>query len=365
MKTAANPKSYLRIPGMVLVCSVWSLSNELSAWTNSPSELNLGIELPVSDMIQEISPSLSQIKKRVYRNGNEVSIEPMSIPIPKSLAKQQRLIEKISRPGESEQIFEWFADPSKQILTKYGKKKLRLDSSMLPLFDLQALQDIYTKRHHRLILDGAILRSDPVARDQLLQQVGPFIGKDKSKKLTSQIAHRREIIVSNALLPEFPSESVGKYSIHRGPNCFHAALAFHGEQITNSPFFNVREESGYHRKMINYDELWRAIQLNFYEIDPQKTDLKYGDMIVFFDVPTSSEYEVYFRWIKHASTYLFNHYVFSKGSKSADSIYAIRTIEEEWSAWKRRTENLAIKVFRRSLRHVKTTPPRNLQDWIF
>ena len=117
--------------------------------------------------------------------------------------------------------------------------------------------------------------------------------------------------------------------------------------------------------MINYDELWRALQSNFYEINPKETKLKYGDIIVFFDIPSSSKYEVYFRWIKHASTYLFNHYVFSKGSKSADSIYAIKTLEEEWSSWSRRTEKLAIKVFRRGLRHVKTAPPRKLEDWIF
>lgn len=119
--------------------------------------------------------------------------------------------------------------------------------------------------------------------------------------------------------------------------------------------------------MINYDELWRVLNRNFYEINPDKTPLKYGDMVVFMDVPPEFEETgvVSFRWIRHTATYLFNHYTFSKGSKSPNSPYTVRTLSEEWKTWKKFTSNLGVKVFRRSIKRVKNQPPKDLVDWIY
>ena len=114
--------------------------------------------------------------------------------------------------------------------------------------------------------------------------------------------------------------------------------------------------------MINYDELWRAVNYNFYEIDPKTTPLKYGDLIMFFDVEDMNR-SPYFKWIRHAATYLFGNYTFSKGSKSPNSAYSVKTLEDEWTTWKRLTKNLQAKVFRRSRKSVNTRPPTDLQGW--
>jgi hypothetical protein len=121
--------------------------------------------------------------------------------------------------------------------------------------------------------------------------------------------------------------------------------------------------------MINYDELWRVLSENFYEVNPDKLPLKYGDMLVFFDVPEDDaddlEKPVDFRWIRHTATYLFGGFTFSKGSKSPNTPYTVRTLAEEWKTWKRYTDNLGVKVFRRSQKSVKAAPPRDLTDWIY
>ena len=41
--------------------------------------------------------------------------------------------------------------------------------------------------------------------------------------------------------------------------------------------------------MINYDELHRTLTHEFYEIDPQKEKIKYGDLIIFLQVPKNDE----------------------------------------------------------------------------
>ncbi len=159
---------------------------------------------------------------------------------------------------------------------------------------------------------------------------------------------------------------VKKFLTSRGPNCFHAALAFQGPQLTRSPLINVKEEDGYHRAMINYDELWRALSLEFYEINPVHTPLKYGDVLVFLDVPkTAATGATNFRWIRHAATYLFNGYTFSKGSKSPNTPYTVKTLEEEWQTWKRYSAQLGVRVYRRSFDAVPAMPPKDMNEWLY
>ena len=106
---------------------------------------------------------------------------------------------------------------------------------------------------------------------------------------------------------------------------------------------------------------------SFYEIDPDVSDLKYGDLLVFLELPAgeSSLQDVDFRWIRHVTVYLFNNYTFSKGSKSANSTYTVNLLEDEWGKWKNRTKNMAIKIFRKSGRRVTTLPHEDLHKWLY
>ena len=171
--------------------------------------------------------------------------------------------------------------------------------------------------------------------------------------------------VDKDLLPSFPRKVVRRFVIYRGPNCFHASLAFHDRTLTRSNFFNVTREKGYHRAMINYDELWRILSSNFYQADHRASKIQYGDILVFFDIPEEPRKVINFRWIRHTATYLFNGYTFSKGSKSADTPYTVKTLKEEWKTWSKISKNLAVKIFRRSTKRVKKRPPKDLTDWIY
>jgi hypothetical protein len=117
--------------------------------------------------------------------------------------------------------------------------------------------------------------------------------------------------------------------------------------------------------MINYDELWRVLQRSFYEVDPLKSDMQYGDMIVFFETKDSNSGAVDFKTLRHAATYLLGGYVFAKGSKSANSPYLVRTLGEEWDTWTKYTKRLGVKVFRRNLKHVTNAIPADPIDWVY
>ena len=159
---------------------------------------------------------------------------------------------------------------------------------------------------------------------------------------------------------------VKKFPIFRGPNCFHASVAFQEATFPNEPYINLKRESRHHSTMINHDELWRVLNTYFYEISPKNAELKYGDIIAFFEIPFNSRKNIVnYRWLKHASTYLFGGYVFSKGSKSPNTPYSVKTLDEEWETWEKHTKNLGVKVFRRSFKNVKRNPPLNRTDWLY
>jgi hypothetical protein len=202
-----------------------------------------------------------------------------------------------------------------------------------------------------------------------MRQLSLYLGRAEREELVAKLKRGEAVSVDKLLLPEFARKMVRQYIVYRGPNCFHAALAFHSPSLTSSSLINVKKEAGYHRAMINYDELWRALKSDFYEVNPDKIPLKYGDVLVLFDVPEDVENDldtpVDFRWIRHAATYLFGGYTFSKGSKSPNTPYTVRTVAEEWKTWKKYTSNLGIKVFRRSAKKVKRAPPMDLNDWMY
>jgi len=188
---------------------------------------------------------------------------------------------------------------------------------------------------------------------------------NKLLRISKKIKNGSTLSLDKDLLPDFAKQRVANHTIFRGPNCFHAALAFQSPKLASSQFVNVRREKGYHNDMINYDELWRVLQRSFYEVDPLKSDMQYGDMIVFFETKDSNSGAVDFKTLRHAATYLLGGYVFAKGSKSANSPYLVRTLGEEWDTWTKYTKRLGVKVFRRNLKHVTNAVPADPIDWVY
>ena len=96
-----------------------------------------------------------------------------------------------------------------------------------------------------------------------------------------------------------------------------------------------------------------------------QSDLRYGDILVFLEKPSNDDSHFKYDWIKHTAIYLFNNYTFSKGSKSPNTPYTIKTMEEEWRVWNGQVDNLVTKVFRKPFKRVKKKPAMNLVDWVY
>jgi hypothetical protein len=311
------------------------------------------------------------MRARLKKSKTDDTVEPLSVTVTGNNTAIIGMAEKLALIDHSDDLAEYLRrawKTAKPIRSGAASRTININDKAFSMIDPEALGEMYGRVHHKLTLSGAELKNSPATVKELMNQLSPFLSKVERRNLLQDINAGKTIDIDKEMLPKFAAKMVGKYVIHRGPNCFHAALAFQSPTLTSSSLINVKKEKGYHRAMINYDELWRVINTDFYEVDPDKVSLKYGDMLVFFEVPKNLVEvgtSINFRWIRHAATYLFGGYTFSKGSKSPNTPYTIRTLSEEWNTWKHYTQNLGIKVFRRSQKHVKSQPPMDLADWIY
>lgn len=367
----------LLLPALLMVLTVEGLAVTQFVEKRLPFVFNISnvsnsITVPVSDSVETIRMDEKHLNSRINQSNNNETIEPLTISIKNDESSINKLSERLALEDHEDDVADFL---KKSLNTNVPLKPEEQSRSVVITKDAfsnikpEAFAELYAKTHHNLTIATDELRDNRKLRKELMHQLSPFLKKSDRKKLAAKISSGEPLHLDTDLLPDFPRRMVRKYIIYRGPNCFHAALAFHSPQMTSSSLINVKKETGYHRAMINYDELWRAINRNFYEIDPEKMPLKYGDMLVFFDVPKDQadnlENPVDFRWIRHTATYLLSGYTFSKGSKSPNTPYTVRTLSEEWKTWKQFTKNLGLKVFRRSAKTVKIHPPMDLVDWIY
>jgi hypothetical protein len=330
------------------------------------------LSLPVTDQLETFKMSDSVMEQRLDKSPKDETVEPLSVLMSSPDQGAAQIIDKVALAGQEEALAQYLKETfekSKPVKPGAATRTVEINRDAFGMIDRDAFADMFSRTHHKLTLATQELKNDRQLRAEFFKQITPFFPKSERTKLQAKINKGEPIEVDTELLPEFARKMVKKYIIYRGPNCFHAALAFQSPQLTSSSLINVKKETGYHRAMINYDELWRVLNSNFYEVDPDDQALKYGDVLVFFDVPKDAEDDIEkpidFKWIRHTATYLFGGYTYSKGSKSPNTPYTVRTLAEEWKTWKKYTSNLGVKVFRRSQKTVKHTPPRDLTDWIY
>jgi len=364
----------------ILLMVLWSMPESFAVtryhsgslgFVTDIAQLHPSLQLPIGQRVEMVRAPEAVLRNRASASQDDERIEPLMLAIPEIQEQRENLALDLARPGQSRRLLNYLerkrtnaSEQTDSDENHAGRLRVSLDKQSLRLLDLAKVAEMLEQPHFALTIDGARLQQSAATRRELYSQVRPFIAQEDANRLKRLLRQGEEIDVEKHLLPEFAKQMIRRYTQYRGPNCFHAALAFHSVDMTTSPYINFKEEPGYHRAMINYDELWRAVNKNFYEIDPSKSPLKYGDMILFFDIPDANS-EVQFRWIRHAATYLFGPYTFSKGSKSPNTPYTIKTVQQEWQTWQRMSKNLGVKVFRRSPKNVTNRPPVDRIDWIY
>lgn len=332
--------------------------------------LSPSITLPVNSVAKKISINPSTILTRIQQSQQDFRVEPIEIYFDNKTTAIKSVANKIAQEGEVAQLVSWFRSNLKKnpLAGQKGERPFlaTIDANGLSLIDSARLGHFFAKSTQRLAIDFQKIAEQPELLSELLSQLSYFLPHHEIENIKSLITSNRASELSDSsILPEFARKFLGRYVPFKGPNCFHAALAFQGLEFAGSENVNIRREEGYHEIMINNDELSRALSSQFYEIDPKFAPLKYGDIIVFFEISDPQKAAADFRTIKHASVFLFNNFVFAKGSKSANSPYVIKIIEEDWKLWTKITDELGAKVFRRGLKRARKSPPSNLSDWIY
>ncbi|MDA9951617.1 hypothetical protein N9D31_03475 [Oligoflexaceae bacterium] len=335
-------------------------------YTKDPSVFKASLLLETHDQKLNLNIPTKKLLKRIKYSSKDPRIEPVQLNLFTDLERLQDLAIDLSKSGKSKRLYKYFRGLMQGKTPQPNQDWIRSELSMKALawLDLNKLSELYRRPHHRITVKSESLQESKRKRSELKHQLSSFMSERDISRILGKISKGEDLVVENDLLSGFARKMTGQYTIFQGPNCFHAALAFHDQKLTRSPFLNVKIEKGYHRAMINYDELWKTISHYFYEISPKKTALEYGDLLVFMDVPDESR-KPYFKWIRHASTYLFGEYTFSKGSKSSNTPYSIKTLKDEWKTWQGYSKNLRVKVFRRNQNHVNKRPPLDLTDWIY
>ena len=308
------------------------------------------------------------LRLRLAGHPKDSTIEAISLAVHLNEQHIKALSEDLAKAGKADLLFRSLLEQANRKATTSEKQKVRviIDRRTAKWIRLKRLSRRFASVHHEPVLHSEGIT--PIQRRILLEQLGHFLDQDDVNRVRQLTARQGPISVPRYLLPKFARKLAGRFILHRGPNCFHAALAFQSPILAHSALINVKEEHGYHRSMINYDELWRILQRSFYEVDPHVSPLKYGDILAFFQIPEGGDggkKSIHFTWIRHAAVHLFSNLTFSKGSKSPNSPYAIKTIDQEWSTWARLTKGMAVKVFRRAVKNVKRHPPKDLTDWIY
>jgi hypothetical protein len=363
--------------GLCLISTEQSFSATRSDFWNSQSssknfffdasQLRSDLSLPLSIKSRVVNVPKRQINARLDRHSSDARIEPVQLTISQNEDKILELAEKIARPQSKLEVANYLKTnyPASEAIPGTSLHLVSLNKSIYEHLMPDAITSLFSKKHHEVSLAGSYLRADPKSRNQLLHQLEPFMEKKELDALSNKIKSGQILRLDKDLLPDFARKRVGRHTIYKGPNCFHAALAFQSDELASSSLVNIRQEPGYHRNMVNYDELWRILQLSFYEINPTKTPVQYGDMIVFFETNEQSKGPIDFKTLRHAATYLVGGYVFAKGSKSANSPYIVSTLGEEWETWTKYTKKLGLKVFRRSLKNVTKAPSADPIDWAY
>lgn len=307
-----------------------------------------GKDLPFQERVKTIRPSFSQIKRRVLEGKPNAPVEPIFIPL-----------EKASRMGKSDSFKTLFSH--QPVVLRENKKYIRWTEELLEHSSYDALANFYSIKTLELFLQTEKLTEDQ--REQILGEVSSFLPPEEISVLKNKLSSKIPVSVKTNLLPRFARAAVGKFTVYQGPNCFHASIAFHNRSAVQSPFINVSREENYHHEMINHDELLRILQSQFYPVALEKTQLKYGDVIVFVDQKDSEKIDD-FKMLKHAAVMLFHPYVFSKGSKSANSAYSIKKLDAEKILWTKYFKNIRLKVFRKASPKLSQKTPINLQEWL-
>lgn len=336
-------------------------------YTQDLSSFRSKLPLQISAVERLIALPDDDVKKRLSDYKKDPVIEPLQLTTSADDEKILELAGRVARPGRKLAIANFLREnfESGEEIPGTNLRSVTLTDAAFQWISRGSVDDLFAKEHYELTVRVDNLKKNSALQSSFLAQLDPYLTKLQLTDVRTKIAGGKNLLVDRDLLPPFAKRMIRHHTIFRGPNCFHAALSFQSPLFPKSSLVNVREEPGYHRSMINYDEMWRTAQLEFYEIDPVKTDIKYGDMILFFDAPKESRSSVDFKTLRHASTYLFGGYVFAKGSKSANSPYIVRPLADEWSTWVKYTDNLGVKVFRRNLKHVEKASIWDPNDWLY
>lgn len=316
-------------------------------YVRSLDELPRGLDLPLAEQRTRIMPTADTLLARLRAPVNDPTIEAVELAVPGDERALARLVRRLAAPGKRGDLARYIErriDGGRASIN--GKATMiRLDAASAPLLDMAAVARALSRPHRALKLSPAKLKRHPTARAALLAEIRPFLTVAEHAALRTRLSGQTALAVDEHLLPRFGRDSIGRFHKYRGPNCFRAALGFQDPGLPSEPAVNAKVESGYHRAMINNDELWWALQNRFDEVDVTREAPRYGDVLAFFDVK-DKDAPIDHRWLQHASVYLFNEYTFSKESNAANSPYVIKTLSDEWRTWKTWLPGFGVKVFR-------------------
>ena len=206
------------------------------------------LHLDVKGEKTKVKMPVKKVKTRLIKAGKDERIEAISINVPRDAVRRENLAFDIAKENKSLSMKKYLDTLiQQQDNVDYNGKsyvRVKFDKKALHIANLKKIADIYANTHYDIAIDTKLLRRSRSLRNRLTQQLTPFLSQNNMKTLKRAIWKKDSLDLNKYFLPKFAQKMVEKFTIYRGPNCFHAALAFHGQKLTRSPYFNVKKEKG-------------------------------------------------------------------------------------------------------------------------
>ena len=226
------------------VASTWHKRHK-DQYIKNVDDFRPSVVLPVNEKTENIFISEKKLRKRISLSKKKDSIEPLTMTIRPKTSIFRKIAKRIAKKKNVEKVVELFQ--SKIISSKVyhrdnSKRVFQFEKQDFKWIDFKMYGKFFGQSHRNLKILPDRNEFTQLNLKRLARQLDPYLEKWERKKIQTKFKGFNSISVDNFLLPTFARKMVKKYTIYRGPNCFHSALAFNNINIPRSSSINVKDE---------------------------------------------------------------------------------------------------------------------------
>ena len=218
---------------------------EMIDWTRSYQDIHQKKVYPFRFQEKKIQVSKKKLFKRMTRSKVNETIEPLNIYVDRKGKDIFKHAEFLADKGHIHSLAKLFKEEhpnAKPLRGDSDKVALTITENMMRHIDVRKMMRRFRQKHYSLELNSRELKASPMHYRSFFEELSPFLRERQIDIIKKKVKRDENVPLDEYLLTDFARKMVGKYILYRGPNCFHASLAFHHLKFARSPFLNINQE---------------------------------------------------------------------------------------------------------------------------